>query len=500
MHSPLTRKPIAFVCLALFMLTLWSPLAGRADTRGTASYDLEIDMVADPDPATAGGQVTVTITATNLGPSSVPGLSMKTMTPDGTTFDSLSAPDGSESSTPDPDGTGEIVCFISQQLFTDESVSIDVVFNVTAEPGETLVFDGSLDGGDTGGVDTDPSNNDTSIAVAVGTESVADLAVEIDPESDEAASGSLFTFYVDVSNLSEIDGGADAEGVYVVIDVPKGTTFADIYSAGECDTPDVGDGGTIVCTFDTLAPGESEEIEVTVDVDAAPDETLALAASVDSSSEDPDFENNDDLVFVDVVPSEDAMLDWDEPDFDSGATLPPPRNLVVDDSAPAVHEVPKAASPRGTIIGYNVYRSTMPGVVPTAGSLLTSVPPSQTNAMVPAAPSGTFFVVTAVYDDGESMPSNEASAEVPAATLGKVKVKAAKITANGDGFSDEVQVFVDGIPFVSPATVKKQGKKVIQKGTLITGQTIGAYLTGKTDALVTFRNSNGGVAAYRYHR
>ena len=59
-------------------------------------------------------------------------------------------------------------------------------------------------------------------------------------------------------------------------------------------------------------------------------------------------------------------------------------------------------------------------------------------------------------------------------------------------------VLVDGIPFASAATVKGTSK-VVQKGKLLTGQTIGDYLAAHGGVvLVQFRNSNGGIVARRF--
>ena len=121
-----------------------------------------------------------------------------------------------------------------------------------------------------------------------------------------------------------------------------------------------------------------------------------------------------------------------------------------------------------------------------------------TTITIPTSPAGSFFVVTAQYDTGESAPTNEASGNIAAADLEKVDVKSAKIVATGIGFTDEVQVFVDGIPFVKAAKVKKEATRVIQKGNLITGQTIGQYIASRGGVVViSFRNSNGGIATYR---
>ena len=39
-----------------------------------------------------------------------------------------------------------------------------------------------------------------------------------------------------------------------------------------------------------------------------------------------------------------------------------------------------------------------------------------------------------------------------------------------------------------------------QKGNLLTGQSLGQYLTAHDTVAVTFRNENGGVATYVYTR
>lgn len=87
---------------------------------------------------------------------------------------------------------------------------------------------------------------------------------------------------------------------------------------------------------------------------------------------------------------------------------------------------------------------------------------------------------------------------MPAATLTSVKVTNVKIVAKGSAFTSTVAVFLDGIPFTSPAKVKGNAK-VVQKGTLVTGQSIPAYIASRGGTvLIQYRNSNGGIVARRY--
>lgn len=175
----------------------------------------------------------------------------------------------------------------------------------------------------------------------------------------------------------------------------------------------------------------------------------------------------------------------------TGAGMPPPTNArvctaaaVTDDAVPA-----SPLGPRDTLLGYNVYRGTSPGVQAVPANFFTSTGPSQTSAGSSVAPGGSFFVVTAVYDTGESEASNEINA-VPG-TVSSVKVKATKVVTKGAGFTPTVQVFVDGIPFVAAATVKN-GTKVTQKGNLLTGQSVRNYLAANGGtARMTIRNASG---------
>ena len=195
-----------------------------------------------------------------------------------------------------------------------------------------------------------------------------------------------------------------------------------------------------------------------------------------------------------AVASESATLSWSPPD-PNAAGLAPPRALTI---------VPNPASPLakaardGEPTGYNVYTSSTPGVAPVPENLLTSVPPGQTSVPAPVNASGSFFVVTATYPEGESEPSNEVSGGVPAGTIADVKASAKKLRITGEGFSSTVTVFVDGIPFVARAKVKGGGRTVIQKGALLTGQSLAQYLTPGRTVAITVRNENGGVATYLY--
>lgn len=497
------RRLVSFAVLVA-IVNITTILPGRvASAAQPSDYDLAVAIDATPDPAPAGGLLLITVTATNLGPSPATGVTIETLAPEGTAFEEASSTRGAVTG-PGAGTSGPVTCVVDGDVVPDEVIEVTVVVRVTAEPGSELLAKARVVGPNDSDFDLDPFNNDAEVPlfVEIPTE-MADLSVEIEPMGAEAGSGSLFTYRVTYANAADSPDAAD--DVFVIVGVPDGSAFASVESSSpdvDCTAPEVGESGLIVCELISLDPGASETIDVTIDVTAPMGSRLLLDACVSSAAEETDETNNEASTVVPVVASDEVVLDWEEPEAGGATTFPPPRNLVlIDDEAGKAHHaatevaaLPKQSGPTG----YRVYRSTTPGVTPSPANLFTTVPASQTSATVPAAPAGTFFVVTATYTGGESAPSNEASGNVPTATVTRVSVKATKIVAIGSGFSETVTVLVDGIPFGTAAKVKRSGSKVIQKGALLNGQTIGQYLAAHPSVVIGFRNSNGGVATFRH--
>ncbi len=496
----MTKKRILSACLVAAVLAAMPLTARSVQPRlGPMHYDLTTEIEGSPEPVGTGEQLTLTITVTNNGDILADPVLVQSATPAGTTFASVSSSNGLVT-TPNVGGTGAIEC-TARNVDPGDSVVVELVVNVVAEPGATIEASATAVGPDDENLEANPGDNSAETAIPVRVEGASvDLEIDIETFGDEAGSGAPFEFDITVTNLSE---DTTAQGVIITTGTPIGTTFGDAGASGELMAPEPGDQGDIIAEIASIEPGESEVLSVTVDITGAAGSDVDIEASVASASDDPDPDNNTGAVSVPVVNADIFTLDWDEPDFDAD-TLAPPRHLVVVEGGAAKEFFARAsatnrqASPRNTLVGYNIYRATRPGEAPSPGNFYQSVPATATAATSPAAPAGTFFVVTAQYDNGESGASNEASAEVPAAVLSSVKVKSTKITADGAGFSATVQVFVDGVPFAAASKLKKGGTRVIQKGALITGESLGSYLGRNPNVLITFRNENGGVAPYRY--
>ncbi len=206
-----------------------------------------------------------------------------------------------------------------------------------------------------------------------------------------------------------------------------------------------------------------------------------------------------------------ALLDIQQRVFRPGARLleitldvvlsAPPAILLVNDAAPGIAP-PEATRTAGAVRGLNVYTSTQAGVQTVPANLFASLPPGQTSLDVSTSPGGSFFVVTTVTDDGESPPSNEVGGVLP--TVTKLKVSATKIVAQGTGFAPGVRVLFGGLPFANAASLKKNNTRLIQKGLLISGQTIGAFTSGFLEpgskVVILIVNANGNAVAVEYTR
>lgn len=475
--------------IAILVLPLFAPAVPAQE-----GHDLQISLAANPSTTVSGMDVTVTMTVKNNGPLPAAEANVTSETPVGTTFVSVTSSSGTVDEQPPVGGTGAIAVSLGS-LMVNQTQTVTLVLSVTAAPGSQVTVRGEVQPLFPSG-DTNQSNNRGSTLIQVVAPTTADLGVTAEGEDPTAGHGSLFAYTVTVSNPATASPRDAAANVVLTSGTPEGTVFAAATaSQGDVSAPPVGGTGVIACPVGALEAGSSATATFVVNVLAAAGSTLTFHVAVTSQATDPNPGNDAATVITPVVASNTVMLAWEAPAAPSDAVpKPPPQHFVVSEQAPAA----APAVPRVTLLGYNVYRSNTPGVAPAPGNLFAQLPPSQTGTSAPVAPGGSFFAVTAMYDTGESGPSNEGSADVPASTITKVKVKSTKITATGSGFTDEVQVLVDGIPFVSPAVLKKNGTRVQQKGNLLTGQSIGAYLAANPSVLLSFRNSNGGITTWRH--
>ncbi len=491
-QKPLRRA--ALMATGFIAVSLFTPVVAPAQS----GHDLQINISASQTTVVPNTTVTFTMTVKNNGPLPSMAGNVKTGAPAGTAFVSVETTVGTVDESPPPGGTGDILVSLGG-LSVNQTETVTLVLTIVASPGSSVTVENEVQGFLVMG-DPNQSNNKSEVHIQVVAPTTADLSLTASGEDPTAGSGSLYGYVL--TALNPVTTGRSprdtATGVAISAQTPEGAVFASATSSqGTITAPPVGQSGLVFCVVGSLEEGATATLNINVTVVASPGATLSLSGHTSSDANDPNTENNFAVVQTPVAESGRATLEWEPPALPTAAVpRPPPQRLEITQNASLITF--GVLDPRITLQGYNVYRSNTPGVTPSAGTFFTSVPATQTSATAPVAPGGSFFTVTAMYDTGESGPSNEGSADVAAATVTKVKVKSTKIQATGSGFSETVSVFVDGIPFVSPATVKKQGAKVIQKGNLLTGQSIGAYLAANPSVLISFRNSNGGVTTWRH--
>jgi uncharacterized repeat protein (TIGR01451 family) len=239
--------------------------------------------------ATAGSPVTYTIVVANNGPGDVTGASIADTLPailTGVNYTATSTTASGFTSS----GSGNIAD-TSVNLPSGSTVTYTV--HATLSPSAT----GSLV--NTATVNPPGSVNDTNAANNASTDtqtvaSPADLAVTKSGPST-AAPGSNITYAVSVRN----DGPSAASGATLTDALPAGTTFVSVTPplGWTCPSPPsvaVGSNGTVICsTTDSLAAGApAASFSIVAHVGAGTVGQLSNAASVSSTTPDPDSSNN----------------------------------------------------------------------------------------------------------------------------------------------------------------------------------------------------------------
>ncbi len=306
--------------------------------------------------------------------------------------------------------------------------------------------------------------------------------------------------------------GPEAPDATIELEIPEGIGF---FLADEpffappieiLESPAQTRSGKVIAKYAGSVPYDTDgtlvRLLVIVTVPSTPASTLfRIRASAKTSGMDCRSDNNSLMLDLDTT-KESVMV---------GSKRLQLKRLEAVGGAPAIQLVNHLAgsSPGGgsereaeDVVGYNVYTSTQPNVQPVPANFFTMVPPNQTGVDVSTTPAGSFFIVTTVTDDGESAPSNEVGGVLPDVT--KLKVSASKIVAQGTGFDAGVRVVFAGLPFSTAAKLKGGNTKVVQKGALVTGQTIGSFsdqLLGQGGTVIILLvNGNGNAVAVEYTR
>ena len=327
----------------------------------------------------------------------------------------------------------------------------------------------------------------------------ADLSISITGPG-QVACGTQLSYTVAVTNpLTQ----QTATGVTVTVPTPAATTFSSVSGTGlRLSPPEPGSTGTITATIGSMAPGATVRFQVTLNVLSAPGTTLSLTATVTSTSTDPNPANNTATATVPVKGGAIVFLSWHQTASTAAIPTPPPDSLKVSAGKPVIttglsdrEALEPAVTGPCALTGYNIYKSdSLPVLTIDANRWEANVAPDQAQATLAAAPAGSFYVMTSLWNCGgsivESGASNTAS-ECGGPEVDHVKVSG-KVKIFGSNFTDPLSgpvttVFIDGFAFSKPP-VFLDSTFLKQKGTLNVNGTqtnLLDYISGKTVIVVT---------------
>jgi uncharacterized repeat protein (TIGR01451 family) len=333
----------------------------------------------------------------------------------------------------------------------------------------------------------------------------SDLSVGITASSNPVATGTKLTYTITVHNA----GPNPATGATLATTTPKGTTFASLTGPGSSTTPAIGQAGPISAFVGSIPPNQSISYTLTVNVLGAPGSSLTESASVSSLTADPTPGNNSASLMTQILGGGIVELSWDQAPSTAANPTPAPTNLRAGPAASASaselsDNTVAPASDTCALVGYNVYLSTSMPVQTIPANLWVALPPTN-NTPAPVAPSGTFYVVTTLWNCSGTIVesgltgsggSNQTGVAAPP-NIASVRA-GGKLRVTGTGFSDAVDVFFDGVAFSKPASVRNDNTMVVQKGVLVDGRVPADLLSSGKTVLISIRNSNGGIGAFSY--
>lgn len=257
----------------------------QATTNITTLADLALTVSDEPDPVSAGAQLSYTIVATNNGPSNASVVTLTTSIPTNTTFVSLAAPDGWNCTTPGVGDIGAITCTRPGFGLGNATFTLRVRVKQGTPVGTTLSLNANIASATS---DPNTTNNPASSTTTVTVN--ADLSVRISADKPIIRPGETLTYTVEANN----SGPEFANDVTLTMAVPDGTAFASLTRppGWDCTTPAAGAAGPITCTTAALDVA-TDTFVLTVTANAASeDATITNTATIASPVTDGDPGNN----------------------------------------------------------------------------------------------------------------------------------------------------------------------------------------------------------------
>lgn len=310
------------------------------------------------------------------------------------------------------------------------------------------------------------------------------LLVGVDDAIDPVVPEAPLVYAVGLSNTST----APLADVVVRTATPEGSTFRSLTTPqGTFTAPAAGETGEIEVDVGDIESGATVTVTFTFFQPSADNTEVVFRAHVTSAAGASDV-----VEPTFVAPFGSRVLRWGESEVLPGGVFAPPSYALIERTG----DSPVFSDPRPEIffleLHYNLYRSETSPVDPVPENLVGSFPATQRNTGALATPG--FYAVTAVVAGNETLVSNDVSLDKGEPTIESVERKGKKLVAHGTGFEPGVVVTLGGFGFRTSAKVTEDGTQVTQSGKLENGMKLKRFLLTHRDALVCFKNPNGGVS------
>ncbi|HYH06434.1 MAG TPA: IPTL-CTERM sorting domain-containing protein [Thermoanaerobaculia bacterium] len=415
----------------------------------TADADIHVAVTDSPDPVSADGNITYTVTVGNNGPDTAPSITLNSFGGNNLRFQSATVPAGWNCTLPSAGTqTTSLTCTLPGGMVSGDS---DVfTFVMQADDALLGVADGTILFGFSANstiADPVPANNSETESTAYDNPN-ADLGVGASDSPDPASpANNLITYTGGVSSA----GPDTASDVTLTIPLAAGLLFQSLNGpAGfACTTPAVGANGTITCTDASVEFGANVPFTLVVQVDPAlycgPDALFQQQFLIGSPTNDPNAANNTVTVNTsfDTRSSDLSVTNTDTPDpVLTGGTITYTQTITnngPDDSAQTTF---LQSVPAGTTFQQIIAEPSWLCVTPTTGGtgMISCARPGMvagsTNVFTlivnVTAPTGTTIVSTVTADDCADDPNttnNTSSTSTTVGTVTSADLSIAKTTA-----------------------------------------------------------------------
>ena len=266
--------------------------AASVSTTLAPDFDVQVTKAADDLNSVPDDTVVYTVTLTNTGPSTAPGVILTDVLPTGLTLVSatLDGQTGAEA--------GGIITFPAINMSSGQVATATLTFTVDTATDGVVTNTASVQDLSSAG-ENDINNNSASSDITVVAE--ADLNVTQIVSSVASQVGASLTYEITVSNA----GPSPATSVIIADSLPIGVSFVSGTGPGGEILTEVG--GVVTGNVASLASGASADMTVIVSIDAGAPSSVVNSVTVSSSTGDSNSANDTAIATTTVDPKNSSI-------------------------------------------------------------------------------------------------------------------------------------------------------------------------------------------------